>query len=307
MIELPYEGIEPSTLISIERLYSVHYFEYAKDFVFEGERHDFWEFVCVDRGEVTVAAGDRRLLLHKDQIAFHEPGEFHDVRATRHSAPDLMVIAFSCRDPAMSCFRGKVLSLDDGEKRLLGAILGEARRAFSHRLDDPYAYQPVRSEPEDPGAEQLLTAYLTVFLLHLMRRTGGGAAEQKREGAAERLTSAHDLEMKYLRVRRYFEKHIGQMLTVEEICADSLMSRAQLFRIFRKKEACGPIEAFSRMKIERAKVLIRQSDDQFSQIAVRLGFSSLAYFSRTFKKLTGMSPSEYSRSIKALSERGREK
>ena len=37
-----YRGIEPNNIISIERIYSIHYFEYMSDFSFEGEAHDFW-------------------------------------------------------------------------------------------------------------------------------------------------------------------------------------------------------------------------------------------------------------------------
>ncbi|HJB28450.1 MAG TPA: AraC family transcriptional regulator, partial [Candidatus Blautia faecavium] len=40
----------------------------------------------------------------------------------------------------------------------------------------------------------------------------------------------------------------------------------------------------------------------FTQISEYLGYSSIHYFSRQFKKISGMTPSEYSSSIKALSE-----
>ncbi|MDG0808017.1 hypothetical protein [Cohnella rhizosphaerae] len=36
--------------LSVRRLISFHYFEFAPDFKFEGEKHDFWEFVYVDKG-----------------------------------------------------------------------------------------------------------------------------------------------------------------------------------------------------------------------------------------------------------------
>ena len=61
-----YRGIEPNNIISIERIYSIHYFEYmsdfsypgeSHDFSFEGEAHDFWECIYVDKGEVGVTAG----------------------------------------------------------------------------------------------------------------------------------------------------------------------------------------------------------------------------------------------------------
>ena len=44
--------------LAVPAVVTVHYFEYAKNYVFEGERHDFWEFLYVDKGEVEVMAGD---------------------------------------------------------------------------------------------------------------------------------------------------------------------------------------------------------------------------------------------------------
>ena len=61
------------------------------------------------------------------------------------------------------------------------------------------------------------------------------------------------------------------------------------------------MEYFFRLKVEAAKEMIRMSQLNFTQISERLGYSSIHYFSRQFKKTTGMTPSEYASSIKALS------
>ena len=53
---------------------------------------------------------------------------------------------------------------------------------------------------------------------------------------------------------------------------------------------------------DQAKLLIRENSLNFTEIANTLGYSSIHYFSRQFKTFTGMSPSEYALSIKALSE-----
>ena len=57
------------------------------------------------------------------------------------------------------------------------------------------------------------------------------------------------------------------------------------------------------MKINFARQLIRENDMNFTQISEFLGYSSIHYFSRQFKKLCGMTPTEYALSIKAISER----
>ena len=60
-----YIGTKLKDDIKVTKLYSVHYFEYSKDFSFTGESHDFWEIVYVDKGEITVVAdGKEHVLSH---------------------------------------------------------------------------------------------------------------------------------------------------------------------------------------------------------------------------------------------------
>ncbi len=50
--------------------------------------------------------------------------------------------------------------------------------------------------------------------------------------------------------------------------------------------------------------MIRDEQMNFTQISESLGYSSIHYFSRQFKNITGMTPSEYASSIRAIAERG---
>lgn len=100
----------------------------------------------------------------------------------------------------------------------------------------------------------------------------------------------------------YMEKNLCLHLTIEQICRDNMIGRSQLQKIFQQKTGLGVIEYFSNMKIDAAKQMMRTDLMNFTQIAEKLGYSSIHYFSRQFKKITGMTPSEYVSSIKALSE-----
>ena len=87
-------------------------------------------------------------------------------------------------------------------------------------------------------------------------------------------------------------------MSVESICHDNLIGRSQLQKLFRERYGCGVIEFFSRMKIDLAKKLIQKNEMNFTQISEFLGYSSIHYFSRQFKKLAGMTPTEYATSIR---------
>ena len=84
-------------------------------------------------------------------------------------------------------------------------------------------------------------------------------------------------------------------MTISDICREFNISSSRLKRLFRENEACGVIDFFISLKIDRAKALISEGGMNFTQISERLGFSSLHYFSRVFRQRTGMTPSEYRR------------
>ena len=81
-------------------------------------------------------------------------------------------------------------------------------------------------------------------------------------------------------------------LTLEEICRDNLIGRSQLQKLFHTYTGGGVMEYFGNLKIQAARRMIRDGRLNFTQIAARLGFQSVHYFSRRFRKVTGMSPRE---------------
>lgn len=284
----------------IKKIVTIHYFEYMSNFSFPGESHDFWEFVCVDKGVIDVMAGDKKIPLKRGNIIFHKPGEFHTILTNGTVAPNLVVVSFECNSPFMRAFEGEVLSVQETETALLAQIIIEARNAFSGRLDDPYQEELIRKQPSSAfGAEQLIGNYLEELIIHLYRRYFSGP-EQISTG---RVTDSSKHGDAYNRIVRYMEEHLGEQLTIENICRDNLTGRSQLQKIFRNAHGCGVIDFFTRMKIDAAKQLIRNNQLNFTEIADRLGYNSVHYFSRQFKKLTGMTPSEYAVSIRSLSEK----
>lgn len=301
---MAYIGVNLKNSITIEKIYSIHYFEYMNDFSFEGESHNFWEFICVDKGEVGITAGSSFITLKKGDIAFHQPNEFHNVRALGDSAPNLVVVSFQCRDEAMRFFKQRVLRIDETERNLLAEIITEARNCFDCRLDDPYLQNMPQKEPDAFGAEQLIRMNIEHFLIHLIRRYSNSVFADNRSPNPQSLKftkGKNDSEI-FNRVVDYMHQNIANRITIEQICHDNLIGRSQLQKIFKEKSSLGVIEYFSHMKINAAKELIRTNRMNFTQISEQLGYTSIHYFSRQFKQVSGMTPSEYASSIKAMAE-----
>ncbi len=300
---MSYNGVNLKSSISIGKIYSIHYFEYMNDFSFEGEAHNFWEFICVDKGEVGVTAGRNFSVLKKRDILFHQPNEFHNVKATGTIAPNLVVISFDCHDTAMSFFRKGIFKIDDLEQNLLANIINEAKQCFDCRLDDPYLQNMPQKESLLFGSEQMILNYLEQFLIHIIRRYSAPVIPSLNIIPFSGLTSncKNGAEL-FSRITDYLEKNINNHLTIEQICHDNLIGRSQLQKVLKEHCGLGIIEYFSHMKINAAKEMIRTQSMNFTQVSETLGYTSIHYFSRRFKKETGMTPSEYASSIKAMAE-----
>ena len=291
-----YQSTKLKQSICITDIITIHYFEYMKHFHFPGEAHDFWEMLCVDKGEVEVQTDDHTYILKGGEIIFHKPMEFHSIKALGETAPNLIAISFKSPSRQMSFFHHKKFSLNPVEKMLISKIILEAQSAFSTPLHIPAIEQVERSETALFGAEQLIKIHLEELLIILIRKENQPVPPQYILSAKNSKTKTFEAIVYYL------EAHICEVLTVEAICSDNLISRSCLQALFHEKTNNGVIEYFHRLKINLAKQLIREDNLNFTQIADFLSYSSIGHFSKQFKKFTNMSPSEYASSIKLLSE-----
>lgn len=287
-----YSPLYPERPFIIRELYTVHYFEYASGYAFHGETHNFWELLYVDRGAIRVTAGESVRELHQGQLIFHAPGEFHALSSTG-APPDLIVVSFGCESGDMERFRGLVTEAGRTERMLLARIVSESAAAFSTPLDDP-STTGLQRTPDSPfGAEALSCAALEELLIRLARRMSVIDGEPDAAPA-----NADGFE----RTVEYLERHVGDSLTLERICRDNYLGRSQLQKLFHEHTGGGVMDYFSRLKINAARRMIRAGRSNFTQIAALCGFQSVHYFSRRFRQLTGMSPSEYAQSVRMLLE-----
>ena len=95
---------------------------------------------------------------------------------------------------------------------------------------------------------------------------------------------------------------LGHLITAKKFgvyCHEFSIGRAHLQRIFREHTGLGAIEYFCQMRISAAKQLIRENKMNLTDTAKTLGYTSIHYFSKQFKKITGIPPSRYQESIRS--------
>ena len=148
---------------------TLHQFHYAPDFLFTGEKHDFWEMAYAENGDVGVMAESNGYELHCGEAIFHRPNEYHNIWANGKDAR-VVILSFDCSDACMDFFGGKILSFGETERAFLKLILEEGTRLFAEPLDILYQTRLIFDQNAPFGSAQLLKNYIEALLIHLIRR-----------------------------------------------------------------------------------------------------------------------------------------
>ena len=99
-------------------------------------------------------------------------------------------------------------------------------------------------------------------------------------------------------VASYIRHHLSDAIKTSDIAASLFMSRSYLSTRFKDEAGMNLTEYIHYIKISEARHLLAHTDKNLSLISNYLGYSSQSHFTRTFKKLTGLSPIEYREKFK---------
>ncbi|MCL6606046.1 MAG: AraC family transcriptional regulator [Paenibacillus sp.] len=100
---------------------------------------------------------------------------------------------------------------------------------------------------------------------------------------------------KLTKILAYIDSNIEQNISVHELAEIAFMHPNYFMRFFKQKIGVPPIQYITRKKIDKAKELLTSTPRTVSEIAEQLGFSDLFYFSKQFKKIVGLTPTDFRR------------
>ena len=125
-----------------------------------------------------------------------------------------------------------------------------------------------------------------------IRLAGAVAMLLARAQPPRRRPSARDERRITAAVRR-IERQAQEALTLAELARDAAMSPYHFLRTFRQVTGLTPHQFILRLRLHRAAVRLRRSDEAVSTIAFDVGFNDLSTFNRRFRRLMGENPGSY--------------
>ena len=153
------------------------------------------------------------------------------------------------------------------------------------KLVDKY-FGEIFSEKEEKknGYDMVIKGDVYKLLAHLMR-----GYETVRLSDRENINYITK-QQRLSELLKYIEENIASGLTTANLAEQCYLSEYYFCRFFKKETGFSVTEYINKMRVEKAKVLLKNSYLSLAGIAQQVGFSDLNYFCRIFKKYTGKTP-----------------
>lgn len=279
---------------TVDCLITLFYMEFSKEFRYGGERHDFWEMVYIDKGKMLCTANGNRFVVNSGEVTFHKPNEFHNLEGNGVDSPNVSIITFECKNPAMEYFNGKIFKLNAEEKHLLAMLFSEGLSCYEMENPNNPLIQKMSIKPDAPfGSSQATKNLLELFLIKLSRVSFLATKSERQEFTIDGVRVPQPVK----NIVDYMKENIYGRITIKDIAEHIHQSETQAKKIFSRYYGTGLIHYYNALKIKEARRLIRDSGLNMSQIAESLHFDNPQYFTKCFKRFVNMTPSEYRKSI----------
>lgn len=126
-------------------------------------------------------------------------------------------------------------------------------------------------------ADSLLRELLSHFAVSGERQQGRNVSELQR----------------FLPAINFIEQNLGRRIRLDELAGSVSLAPAYFCHLFSMMVGQSPIDFVNRKRIERAQFLLQGEKKPLKTVAAEVGFEDVYYFSRMFRRIAGLSPSQY--------------
>lgn len=246
----------------------------------ENHWHNYYEVLYVLSGQARqmIEGGSHDLLPH--DIVIIEPGHVHSTAATTKEC-SILVLHFL---PSLLYPETESLYLAHfaGQARLQSGYLD----TYNQQDCDFYALctRLLEEVEQKPLGYRLVTKGLAMEFLGLIQRC---------EGIQEHVAHSEQQDVKIMEACRYIESNYANPISLEDIAYYSGYTSTYFSRLFKTTTNMNFKQFLDSVRISEAKRLLVFTNYTIPHVGELVGYQTSSSFVRTFKRLTGQTPSEY--------------
>jgi len=137
------------------------------------------------------------------------------------------------------------------------------------------------------GYDMALKAHAYLFMTHVLRHY------KKNKQEIGQLRAAEEKLRKLNRVFQHISLHYAEKLTTSRLAGMVYLNEQYFCKLFKDATGQSVIDYINRLRIEKAAVLLENTTDTMTNVALRVGFDDPNYFSRMFRRYMTVTPREY--------------
>ena len=279
-LNIPYEYHPVLPNIQIRNILGYYYRIRTPGYRFKGESHQFFEMTYVDTGTLYTVVDGETYKLEEKQMIIYGPGQYHSQYTNEDQAVSYVTIMFNMDNLA-----------DTGSDCWYDVLIN---RVFPYHKKTYTLIKTLVQESSMgiPYLDSLMHCLLTEIVIRLLQSQY--VASSSYTASIVRQNYQDEL---FDRIHAYIEENICEPLTIAEICQQFSLSRSSLQLLFKNAVNQSPKKYISDMKLEKSCQMLRENKYTISEISLKLGYSSIHYFSNAFNQKYHISPSEYAKRI----------
>lgn len=255
-------------------------------------KHDFFEFVYVEKGFIVHNHNGRTHILTAGDVLCIIPGQIHSYTMAYEAT--IFNILFSKEE--LGSFLNEVSSI--GVLKDIFSYCTDILPTVKLNIHQRHELDTLMTEMQDEqavglsGWKSMMRVYIVKFLIFFARAYA--MAEN------EKAINTADGSVYYgyiLKTLKFIEENFKEDITSAEIAANVGISSDYITKQFKKELEITPLEYLRKYRIAKAIELIKTTDMSISDISVACGFNDLSLFSRVFKQTFGLTPRDFKKEI----------
>ncbi len=282
IVDLPLEIFSSSGIFP----FHIEYGKQEKN-VFTHTHHDFMELVIVLEGSAIHVVNNEEFVVSKGDVFVVG----NDITHSYRNSDNFLICNIMYRENDFFVNNGDVSLLSGFQALFVLEPYESKKSSFRHRLKLTHGnFEQVRRltdvmleeyKRQTPGWRTLMKSYFQQLAVMLSRLYEFD--ENPRNTDIINLAKA----------AAYIETHYAENIEISELAKLSHYSERHFLRLFTRTYKATPTEYITNLRINHACILLKNSKCTISGAAMQCGFADVNYFSRLFRKKTGLSPTEY--------------
>lgn len=260
--------------VHVKTLYTILYQEKSRQFDFRGEKHSFWEFTYVDKGNMICEVDGLPYELKQGQMMFFAPHQFHVQKGDGKSPLTFLTVTFDGDIVQPDMVANRTIYADEACMKIIQNIMQEEHSGSIYSGD-------------------MIICELTRLLITVVRNI-------RSDTIVTRIPTRLKVKVDNAYVSECIElihQNISSTITLPWLARQLSLSPSYLSSLFKQKVGRSISEYVRLVRLEKVKDMIGEGRYTIAQISDIMGYCSPTYLSTEFKREYDMSPKEYAKML----------